>query len=441
MRATESTDRPTSAVLMPAPFRFLAAAMTALLLATLLASAAAHGLVLGEATAQSALGSPLRIVIPITAGPGESLQPGCFRFVSAGGEASTPMVTARVSLERATAAARLVVTTANAVNEPAIRFSIQAECDGLARRAYVVLLDPPETGVPAAATAKQATAREPRQDRPAPQPAAVRRSTGVVLAVAPTQVVRLPGVAERAAPATASPPPEPSVQPPVRERVATAGMVGSSPFRLVATTAALPAPTNLPARAQPPAAAESGRSLGYFLALGFALMGAIGLAILFARRRDAPPAVPQWTRSHSFSDSHSRSSFTDLSAAPVTLPHTLSRTGATTSQGAPASGKPRSTSRLAETGGLPSRPSPPPVDPATIDTLLDAADSDFVEERAVREAWAAARSDVERELDGNAILQAIEAAERDMHLAPPAPAQSAIERAMEDDLLQPQRPR
>jgi hypothetical protein len=90
---------------------------------------------------------------------------------------------------------------------------------------------------------------------------------------------------------------------------------------------------------------------------------------------------------------------------------------------------------------LPSRPGPPPVDPATIDTLLDAADSDFVEERAVREAWAAARNDVERELDGNAILQAIEAAERDMHLAPPAPAQSAIERALEDDLLQPPRPR
>jgi hypothetical protein len=44
-------------------------------------------------------------------------------------------------------------------------------------------------------------------------------------------------------------------------------------------------------------------------------------------------------------------------------------------------------------------------------------------------------------LDGNAILQAIEAAEREMHLAPPAPAQSAIERALEDDLLQPPRPR
>jgi hypothetical protein len=439
MRATESNDRPSTAVLMPAPFRFLAAAMTALLLAALLASSAAHGLVLGEAVAQSALGSPLRIVIPVRAGPGESLQPDCFRFVSAGGDGSASLVTARVSLERTTAPARLVVTTANAVNEPAIRFSIQAECDGLARRAYVVLLDPPGTGVSEAPTAKQAWVREPRQERPAPQPAAVRRSAGVAPAAAPTQVVHLPPAAEQALPATTSAPPEPSVQPPVREHVAIAGEVGSSPFRLVATTPALPAPTKLPPRAQH--AVESGGSLGYFLAAGFALMGAIGLAILFARRRDAPPAVPHWTRSHSFSDSHTRSTFTDLSAAPVTLPHTLSRTGATTSQGAPTSGKPKSTSRFVESGGLPSRPSPPPVDPATIDTLLDAADSDFVEERAVREAWAAARSDVERELDGNAILQAIEAAERDMHLAPAAPAQSAIERALEDDLLQPPRPR
>jgi hypothetical protein len=423
MPASQPNDRPSTAVLMPAPFRLLAAAMTALLLATLLASSVAHGLVLGEAFAQSALGSPLRIVIPVTAGAGESLQPGCFRFVSAGGDGSTSIVTARVSLERA--AARLVVTTANAVNEPAIRFSIQAECDGLAQRAYVVLLDPPELSVPAAAMAKQASAREPRQERPAPQPAAVRRNPAVAPA-APTQVVHPPEVVGRAAP-----------EPPVRESVATAGAVGSSPFRQVATTAALPAPTKLPARVQAPP--ESGGRLGYFLAAGFGLMGAIALAILFARQRTAPPAIPQWTRSPSFSDS--RSSFTDLSAAPVTLPHTHSHAGATTSQGQAASGKPRSTSRLGDAGGLPSRPSPPPVDPSTIDTLLDAADSDYVEERAVREAWAAARSDVERELDGNAILQAIEAAERDMHLAPPAPAQSAIERALEDDLLQPRRPR
>jgi hypothetical protein len=40
-------------------------------------------------------------------------------------------------------------------------------------------------------------------------------------------------------------------------------------------------------------------------------------------------------------------------------------------------------------------------------------------------------------MDGNAILQAIEAAERDMLLAPPAPAQAAIDNSLDDDLLHP----
>ena len=433
MPASKCNDRFRTAVLIPVQLRFLVAATTALLVAALLVSSAAHGLMLGEATTQSALGSPLRVVIPITAGPGDSLQPGCFRFVSTGGEGSASIVTARVSLERAAAASRLVVTTANSVNEPAIRFSIQAECDGLAQRAYVVLLDPPEMDVPAVATARQASAREPRQERLAPPPAAARRKPGVT-APAPTQVVQVPSLAARAEPAPVIAP-----EPPPRERVATAGVgaMGSSPFRHVAATPALPPATILPVRVPP--VAESGGILGYLLAAGFAMVGALALALLFARRRQAPPVIPQWTRGSSFSDT--RSSFADLSAAPVTLPHTLSHTGATTSQSAAASGRSKSgaASRFGEASGLPSRPSPAPVDPSTIDTLLDATDSDFVEERAVREAWAAARSDVERELDGNAILQAIEAAERDMHLAPPAPAQAAIERALEDDLLQPPR--
>jgi predicted outer membrane lipoprotein len=431
MPATERNDRFRTAVLISAPLRFLIAATTVLVLATLLVSSAAHGLALGEASAQSALGSPLRIVIPITAGPDEALQADCFRFVPLGGDGSASIVTAHVSLERAAAASRLVVTTAKSVNEPAIRFGIQAECDGLAQRAYVVLLDPPESAVSGAATAQQASAREPRQERIAPSPAAVRRNPGVT-APAPMQVVHVPNTAERPVPA-----PVIAAEPLPREHVANAGggMVGSSPYRQVAATPVLPPSITLPARVRPVAA--SGGILGYLLAAGFAIVGALALAVLFARRRQAPPAIPQWTRNPSFSDT--RSSFTDLAAAPVTLPHTLPRAGTTTSQRAAASGKskPGATSRFGEGGGLPSRQGPAPVDPSTIDTLLDATDSDLVEERAVREAWAAARSDVEHGgLDGNAILQAIEEAERDMQLAPPAPAQAAIERALEDDLLQ-----
>src|SRR5207249_8234492 len=122
----------------------------------------------------------------------------------------------------------------------------------------------------------------------------------------------------------------------------------------------------------------------------------------------------------------------------------LSYAEATTLPGTPSDSKPRSVAPAAVATGA----SPAPrthtnslaCDPSTIDTLLDELDPDVVEERAVREAWAAARSDVEREMDGNAILQAIEAAERDLLLVPPAPAQAAIDNSLDDLLLPRGRP-
>lgn len=429
MHATERNYRSRIAVSIPAPLRFFLAAATALLVVTLMVSSTAHGLVLGDATAQSALGSPLRVVIPVTAGPGESLRPGCFQVVPAAGEGSAAIVTARVSVERAAAAPRLVVTTANAVNEPAIRFSIQSECEGLARRIYVLLLDPPQAGIPAAATAKQATAREPRQERLAPQPVTARRNPGSSVP-APTQVVHAPGLADRdSPPATTLPAPS------VAERFARPGAVAPFALRQVATTPEIPVPiATLPARPPRVQPAAAGASGGWLLGTGIALLGAIALAAVLALRRNRPPEFPQWTRSPSYAAD--TRTFTEFSTAPATHSHTLSHAGATTSSGG-AERKSATPSRLGNAGATASRPVSALSDPSTIDTLLDTIDSDFVEERAVREAWAAARSDVEREMNGNAILQAIEAAERDLHLAPPPPAQAAIDRALEDDLLQP----
>ncbi len=188
-----------------------------------------------------------------------------------------------------------------------------------------------------------------------------------------------------------------------------------------------------PPRVKPAAVGGSG---GWLLGAGIAVLGAIALAAGLALRRNRPPEIPQWTRSPSYVDTRT---FSEFSTAPVTRSHTLSQAGATTSSGGAEGAKRKSAtpSRLGNAGATLSRQDSALIDPSTIDTLLDAIDSDFVEERAVREAWAAARSDVERELSGNAILQAIEAAERDLHLAPPPPAQAAIERALEDDLLQP----
>jgi hypothetical protein len=84
----------------------------------------------------------------------------------------------------------------------------------------------------------------------------------------------------------------------------------------------------------------------------------------------------------------------------------------------------------------------PPHDVSTLDTLIDdVAEADLREERAVRDAWAAARDAVERH-DGeeNAILRAIDAVEREMLYLPPSGAEAAMDRALEEDLTQPRRP-
>ena len=313
-----------------------------------------------------------------------------------------------------------------------------------ARAAYVLLLDPPESGVSAGATAKQATASEPRQDRPASQAATVQRRAAASRppappqvahaqaspVPAPTQVVHASGFAER------SPsPPATAPELPVGERATRTGLVGPLALRQVASAPELVRPVApLPPRVQSaPASANSG---WYLVVAGIAAAGMIALLALLLHRRQSTPEIPQWTRSPPTS---TRDRSPNSPSRPVRCRTPSRMPGRQRVQrGADSAGR-RSAppSRFGERRQREPHEYRCPIDPSTIDTLLDALDSDVIEERAVREAWAAARSDVEKEMDGNAILHAIEAAERDLHLAPPLPAQAAIERALEDDLLQP----
>jgi hypothetical protein len=437
MHATERYYGPRPAVSIYAPFRFLVAVAIALLIATVIASSTAHGMALGNAVAQSTLGSPLRAVIPISTAPGELLQVACFRVVPAG-DGSAQTVTGRVSLERTASAFQLVVTTENAVNEPAIRFGIQAGCETMSRRDYVLLLNPQVAGAPVAA-AVQPTVREPGQERPVLPPAAARRNADGT----PTASESRP--ARASAPATSAPL--------ERQRLAATGASTPAAFHPIGTgTAARPA---LPAEARvaqtvAPLALVGGWGDAWtYLAASLAIAGVIALAALLMRQRSAPPAIPEWTRGGSYAGP---STFTNLSPATATLspPYAtlspLSYAEATTVQGTLSEAKPSSVAPwpVAVVQGTAPRThtNSIPADISTIDTLLDELDPDIVEERAVREAWAAARSDVEREMDGNAILQAIEAAERDLMLAPPAPTQAAIDSSLDEELLHsPQRPR
>lgn len=438
MPIAERTNRADTSVANFPPFRILVTLTAALLIATLIASSTAHGLTLGDAVAQSALGSPLRAVIPVAAAPGVSLQPGCFRVAPVAGDNSPSMVTARVSLERAPSATRLVVTTPNPVNEPAIRFSIRSGCDGVTERVYALLLDPPVAGAFTAVAVTPTTGREPNQERPVTRTASARQGSALA-GVPETGVVRAPAPTEQQAAPTLSAP-EPSA--PVR--AATAGAVIPAVFRQVAGSLPAAAGTSSP----PNSATVGGtRLLVMVVAAGLAAAGLIALVVLLTRRRFAQPEFPPWTRSPAVSGPRS---FADLSAGLVTLANTSSYHGAITQSALQRpTQKPAAAAPAAAEGSTPrGQPRHALVDPSTIDTLLDDKDADIVEERAVREAWAAARSDVEREMDGhasemdgNAILQAIEEAERDFQLAPTVQAQSAIERALDDDLLQPQRRR
>jgi hypothetical protein len=426
MHPTKRSYGPRSAVSIYAPFRFLVAVAMALLIATVIASSAAHGMALGDALAQSTLGSPLRAVIPISTAPGELLQASCFRVVPAG-DGSAPTVTAQVSLERPASAFRLVVTTENPVTEPAIRFGIQAGCETMSRRDYVLLLNPQVAGAPAAA-AVQPTAREPGQERPVLPPAAARRNTER----APTASESRP--ARASAPAVGA-----SLE---RQQLAAMGAAASTALRPIGTrTSAMPAaPTeaSLGRPAAPSAFFGSWSNAFWYLAASLVTLCTIAF-VKFIRPRRAPPPIPQWTREGSYAGP---SSVTNLSVPPVTL-SPLSYAEATTIRGTPSDSKLRSVAPLlvatGESTASRTRTNSIAADASTIDTLLDELDPDVVEERAVREAWAAARSNVESEMDGNAILQAIEAAERELLLVPPAPAQAAIDSSLDDDLLHAQR--
>ena len=407
-----------------APFRFLIAAAAALLIATIIASSSAHAMLLGDAVPQSALGAPLRVVIPIRPARGEALESACFRLVPNATDAGAPIVTAKVTLERAAATPRLMITTANSINEPAVQFTIQAGCDGTTRRNYVLLLDPPAAG--AMVASRPIAAHEPGQERLKAAPSAGQRGTSTAS--------QHPSPANDARDMTAV-----VVAPGGDPAAATAAAITPTAFHQVASPAVL-AESHPPAARAPSAAGNDYDKLWWYLAAAMIVIGAFALGTFFVRQRRAMPQIPEWTRGAAHNGPRS---VTDLSAVPVTLSHS----GVTAQPSISNGTKPRSvtpsllTVDVSRPSSLNRRQREPDI--STLDTLIsDISEADLVEERAVREAWAAARSDVEREVDeSNAVLRAIEAAERDLLFAPPAPAQAAMDRALDDDLLAAPRPK
>jgi pilus assembly protein FimV len=104
-----------------------------------------HALGLGQIAQQSVLGDSLRVVVPVIAGPNEDVSGECIKLAPA--QRSTDgipeVLSARVALERTAAGARIVVTTARAVTDPVLKLTLQAGCESVVRREYVMLMDPP----------------------------------------------------------------------------------------------------------------------------------------------------------------------------------------------------------------------------------------------------------------------------------------------------------
>lgn len=390
----ENLERGTVSVY--APLRLLAAAAAGLVIATLIASSSAHALLLGDAVVRSAPGAPLRAVIPLKPTAGEALEASCFRLAPVvGAEAGT--VTANVSLERAAATPRLIVTSQDPIAAPLARFAIEAGCDGSIRRNYVVALDPRAASAgrgPAIATL--GSAREPGQELQ--ETTAARQATN-----------------------------QPSLQ-----RAGTAlSATGKSVHSESDSSRRSAAPT---AHGRPPAVpadAERGDRLTWYLAAPLA-MGLIALAVLFLMRRRGPPELPDWTRGGEYTGPRS---YTDMSAQPVTLPHDDITPGIVQPRAEGASLRVRAPVTAANSlrrGAA--------HDLSTLDTLIDAvSEADARLESALSDAPAAARHGVDREED-NAILRAIDAAEREMLYVPPSPSEAAVDRALEDDLTRPRRP-
>jgi len=88
----------------------------------------------------------------------------------------------------------------------------------------------------------------------------------------------------------------------------------------------------------------------------------------------------------------------------------------------------------------------PPDDPtydASLDTLLQVPEgqSDGIDEHVIRKTWATLANESAVDIGTDSILKAIEAAERDLHISPPEPAQAAIDQALDDDLMREPRPK
>jgi hypothetical protein len=404
-------------------------------------SSSARGFVLGEATALSNLGEPLRVVIPVSPSPRETVAAECISLVRTAGDGLGDVVTAKVSLERPAAGPRLLVTTAKPIFEQALRISIDAGCQAPTRSSFALLLEPATDNSSSSAATAEANAprvRAPGQERSAAfVPAAARRDPPDSSGIGAARYAQRPVGMDsgRLAPAIYQ-----------YTTAAPASKAAGSVLQVASVTETVRVP--VPVTRPDPLPSSRPNDNWWTIVIAVSGLAAIVLgAILVRAGRTAPRTSPvsgATTRSattrggpRSVSSSVAvatlaqtgtplltRAAPTTRSwvtpATPVTMPNLTTSRGKTVSRPATISSRPLPTSRR---------------DEQVLDSLMNEIDGDLNVETAVRRVHAAAQGSLGSDIGSDAILKAIEAAERDLLMAAPAPAEAAMGHSLDDELL------
>ena len=413
----------------------------ALLAGALLAHGSARGVTLGNVASLSGLDRPLRVVIPVSLSAGETVNAACIKLVADNSPGAPQILTARVNLEQGATNPRLVITTASAVHEPALRLNVQAGCGSTSRRDYVLLLDPPALQSPtmvASADADEPIWLARRADTPSkrpstnPQPIAVTKSEPDIASRLPnwgTPVATGPVTPSRsmteAAPKNVDARPAgpvaiaaPPTQLAPREFVNMVGGSGAfipeasaapltpraAPVTSPTTALRQSTPQSIPLITRPqqpqisPALVLWQQSWQYVAAAAALLF--LGLGAFIMRRRVS--AASWFTKANRLS----LKGETQAGLAPATFAHF----GVMTE---PVSIKPRVP--ITQPMLPPQQSAPDPE----LDSLLVEIQSDMIDEKAIKDAWREAATDAASDIGTASILKAIAAAERDLDIASP----------------------
>ncbi len=392
----------------------------------LLAAPCADALSLGDATLQSSLGQPLRVAVPIGSAEGQPLTAACVHVIAdaAGGSGPPQLLTGRVTIDRSTAGAQLVVTTARPVNDPVVRLAVQASCDGTTRRDYVVLLDPPSTG--AATWARAPLAADTKSVAAAPP---ARHTNPATTAVAPA-ITHLAASASGAAVQVSVP--STVAAEPVHAPATTLSSRGGSSFIPEASAAGLPRASSAQGDLML-ADAEPQVAPWWPLAAALLVVAALARWLVPMRRRSAmePPA---WVAPTARTEPNP-------SVSGRAASKSVGKTGYFAAMTEPGPEFPRGSSNAKRTASAPevakaqSQPAAAKAASTIEDRRFADFDADMMEEQTIRAEWAKAVNDGAIDIGSDSILKAIDDAEREIQGPPMHPKQVALDRSLDDELV------